>query len=445
MTGLQLNRRAMLGGTVALAGYAAAPALARASQRDFPALQTLINSYVGQGRVPGAIAAIVRPGRFRPLYLSSGLLAFESYLPVLPDTLWRIFSMTKPITAMAVMQQVALGRLRLDQPIADIMPEFASMQVLVDPGKSLKARPAKNPILVRHLLTHTAGFSYTINGDGPLEREYRRLGLQPIDGKLGSAPDDAPVLPLGDYMKQLATVPLWQEPGTGWRYSISLDVAGGLLERLTGKPLDVVLREQLFGPLEMNDTGFALTEADKARLSSLYGWVDDQLKPVDRPQLVDSPQTSNWTTNPVFLAGGAGLLSSADNYARFAQMLLNDGQFDERTIMPRGAVRHALSNLMPRGVFYQGDGGEQLGFGAGGSVALFDPVPGNAEGTPVGTYGWGGAAGTKFLIDPVRQIGVVLMLQFAPSARFPLNADLARALNSDLAGQRPWSGGRERW
>jgi CubicO group peptidase (beta-lactamase class C family) len=194
----------------------------------------------------------------------------------------------------------------------------------------------------------------------------------------------------------------------------------------------------LFAPLEMHDTGFALTETGRSRLSSNYAWVKPDMTPIDQPQLVDSPQKSEWTTDPVLLAGGAGLLSSADNYARFAQMLLNDGQFESRTIMPRGTVRHALSNLMPKGVFYDG----QKGFGAGGSVTLFDPVPGNATGTPVGTYAWGGAAGTKFFIDPVRQIGVVLMLQFVPSQRFPLNEDLARAVNSDLGAMRPWSGGR---
>ena len=438
MQALELNRRTLLAAGAAGAAVAAAPALARQGPLDYPALQALIDNYAGSGRVPGAIAAIVRPGKFRPTYLTTGRIAFETYLPVLPTTLWRIYSMTKPVTAMAVMQQVALGRLRLDQPIADIMPEFAQMQVLVDPEKSLKARPAKNPILVRHLLTHTAGFSYTISGNGPLEKEYRKLGLMPANGTLGGAPGDAPAPPLQEYVKRLATLPLWQEPGTAWRYSVSIDVAGALLERLTGKTLDQVLQAQLFGPLEMHDTSFALQPGAAARLSSNYAWVNPDMTPIDRPVLVDSPQKSEWVANPVLLAGGAGLLSSAGDYARFAQMLLNDGQFESRTIMPRGTVRHALSNLLPRGVFYDGN----KGFGAGGSVSLFDPLPGNAEGTPVGTYGWGGAAGTKFFIDPVRQIGVVLMLQFVPSQRFPLNEDLARAVNSDMGAMRPWSGGR---
>jgi len=255
------------------------------------------------------------------------------------------------------------------------------------------------------------------------------LGLQPGDGKL---PD------LQGFAKTLATLPLWQEPGKGWRYSVSLDLAGALLERLTGKTLDVVFREQLFGPLEMNDTSFALRDADKPRFSSNYAWVTPDLKPIDRPVLVDSPQRSDWNANPVLLAGGAGLLSTADNYARFVQMLLNDGQFQGRTIMPRGTARLAQSNIMPKDVFYDGN----KGFGAGGSVTLFDTLFGNPGGQPVGVYAWGGAAGTKFFVDPVRNLAVVLMLQFLPSSRFPLNEDLALAVNTDMARQPPWNGRR---
>ena len=439
MQTLELNRRAMLGTVAATAFAAATPALARGSRLDFSALQALIDSYVGNGRVPGAIVAIVRGGnRFRPLYLTSGRIAFETYMPVLPDTLWRIYSMTKPITGMAVMQQVALGRLTLDTPISDILPEFKTMQVLIDPDKSLRSRPADKPILVRHLLTHTAGLSYTISGNGPLEREYHRLGLLPGVPTAALLPGDGKLPDLQGFAKALATLPLWQEPGKGWRYSVSLDLAGALLERLTGKPLDQVFREQLFAPLEMHDTSFALNPADTARLSSNYAWVTPDMKPTDKPELVDGPAKSDWSGPPAMLAGGAGLLSTADNYARFAQMLLNDGQFEGRTIMPRGTARLAQSNLMPTGVFFEGN----KGFGAGGSVSLFDTLFGNPGGQPVGVYAWGGAAGTKFFVDPVRNLGVVVMLQYLPSARFPLNEDLALAVNTDMARQPPWSGGR---
>lgn len=436
MQALELNRRNMLG-TVAAAAFAgAAPALARGIRLDFAAVQALIDNYVGTGRVPGAIVAIVRGGKFRPIYLTSGRIAFETYMPVLPSTLWRIYSMTKPVTGMAVMQQVALGRLTLDTPISDILPEFRSMQVLIDPEKSMKSRPTDKPILVRHLLTHTAGLSYTIVGNGPLEREYRRLGLMPGNGTAGAQPGDGKVPPLQDFVKALATLPLYQEPGKAWRYSVALDVAGALLERLTGKTLERVFRDQLFGPLEMNDTSFALNDADKVRLSSNYAWVTPDLKPIDKPVLIDGLARSDWTASPVLLAGGAGLLSTADNYARFAQMLLNDGQFDGRTIMPRGAARLAQSNIMPKDVFFE----TNKGFGAGGSVTLFDTMFGNPGGMPVGAYAWGGAAGTKFFVDPVRNLAVVVMLQFLPSNRFPLNEDLALAVNTDMARQPPWRG-----
>lgn len=436
MHGLELNRRAMLGAAAATAFSAATPALAQGRRLDFSALQALIDNYVGSGRVPGAIAAVVRGGRFAPVYLTSGRIAFETYLPVLPSTLWRIYSMTKPITGMAVMQQVALGRLTLDTPISDILPEFKSMQVLTDPERSLASKPTDKPILVRHLLTHTAGLSYTIVGNGPLEREYRRLGLMPGNGTAGAQPGDGKVLPLQEFVKALATLPLYQEPGKAWRYSVALDVAGALLERLTGKTLDRVFQEQLFAPLEMHHTSFALQDADKRRLSSNYAWVTPDLKPIDKPVLIDGPARSDWNANPVLLAGGAGLLSTADNYARFAQMLLNDGQFEGRTIMPRGTARLAQSNIMPKDVFFEAS----KGFGAGGSVTLFDTMFGNPGGMPVGAYAWGGAAGTKFFVDPARNLAVVVMLQYLPSNRFPLNEDLALAVNTDMARQPPWRG-----
>jgi CubicO group peptidase (beta-lactamase class C family) len=424
----------MLGAVATAAFAAAAPAWGKGAAETYAALQGLIDAYVASGKVPGAVVAILRGGAFRPQYLTSGRIAFETRVPVSTETLWRIYSMTKPVTAMAVMQQIALGRLTLDTPIAEILPEFRSMRVLTDPDKSLASRPTDKPILVRHLLTHTAGFSYTIVGNGPLEKEYRRLGLMPGNGTAGSQPGDGAVPPLQTFVKTLATLPLYQEPGKAWRYSVAMDVAGALLERLTDKTLDKVFAEQLFAPLGMKNTSFALAERDRVRLSSNYAWVKPDLTPIDTPVLIDGPARSDWTANPVLLAGGAGLLSSAADYARFGQMLLNEGRFEGRTIMPRGIARLALSNIMPKDVFYDGN----KGYGAGGSVTLFDTLAGNPGGTPVGHYGWGGAAGTKFFVDPVRQIAVVVMLQFLPSNRFPLNEDLALAVNKDLAGTAPW-------
>ena len=428
---MELSRRGMLG-TIAATAFAA-PALARA-KTGFGAVQTLIESYVTSGKVPGAVVAIVRPGAFRPEYLMAGKAAFGADskgggAPVSPDTLWRIYSMTKPVTAMAVMQQVAAGRLALDMPISAVMPEFANMRVLVDPAKGLESRPAAGPITVRHLLTHTAGLTYTIVGNGPLEKEYRRLGLFPGSATSGTQPGDGKVPNLQGFVAGLASLPLYGEPGKSWRYSVALDLAGGMLERLTGKSFDAVLDEQLFRPLGMANTGFQVRPGQLPKLSSNYAWVKPDLTPLNAPVLIDGPLRSDWIGPPKRLAGGAGLLSSARDYARFGQMLLNEGLFEGRQVMPRGVARLATSNLLPVGVFQDGTNG----FGAGGRVTLFDTVAKLPEGNAVGTYGWGGAAGTLFQVDRVRQMAVIVMLQYLPQQRFPLGKELQAAINRDVA------------
>ncbi len=426
---IELNRRAMMGALATAAFATAAPALGRSTRAGAGsgALQGLIDSYVGAGRVPGAIVAIVRPGGFRPQYLSAGNMAFDGGAAVTPDTLWRIYSMSKPITAMAVMQQIAAGKLGLDQPISDIMPEFKTMRVLIDPAKGLESRPTDKPILVRNLLTHTAGLSYSIVGNGPLEKEYRRLGLQPGSSASLLQPGEGAIPDLQTFAGRLAELPLYSEPGTSWRYSVGIDLAGAMLERLTGTTFDKVLQAQLFGPLGMESSGFSVESGDLKRLSSNYAWVGRDLKPIEKPYVIDGPAHTDWLGKQVMLSGGGGLLASARDYARFGQMLLHEGMFEGKPVMSRGLARLAMGNLMPKDVYFDGD----KGFGAGGSVTLFDTLASGPEGTPVGIYAWGGAAGTKFFVDPVRQMAVVVMLQFFPGERFPLNKDLQNAVNRD--------------
>jgi len=424
----------MLGSIAGAAFAAATPALGRGQEPEFGSVQGLLDSYVGAGRVPGAVVAIVRSGgpsgRFAPQYVVSGKTAFDGGVPVTPDTLWRVYSMTKPITAMAVMQQIALGALSLDQPIADILPEFKSMRVLIDPAKGLESRPAERLITVRHLLTHTSGLSYSIVGNGPLEKEYRRQGLLPGIGSLGREPGDGPEPDLQGLVAGLASLPLHSEPGSGWRYSVALDLAGGLLARLTQKRFDAVLADQLLKPLGMANTGFSISEAQLPKLSSNYAWMRADQTLLEKPLLIDGPERTDWLGPQKLLAGGAGLMSSARDYARFGQMLLDDGMFKGKAIMPRGVVRTALSNLMPAGVFHD----KTRGFGAGGRVTLFDTL-GTADGSPAGTYGWGGAAGTLFQVDRVRQIAVVVMLQYLPQQRFPMPKEFQVAINRDLGSR----------
>lgn len=425
---LMLDRRRVLGAIAssALAAGAGAPAFARASSHS--ATQALIDSYVASGLVPGAVVGILKPGRFAPTWLTAGRTLFDGGDPVSPRTLWRLYSMTKPVTGIAVMQQVAAGRLGIDTPIADIMPEFRRMRVLTDPEKGLESRPADKPILVRHLLTHSAGFTYTIAGNGPLEREYRRMGMLPMSSGGLMQPGDTPAPDLSTYMQRLATLPLHYEPGTKWRYSVSIDVAGALLERLTGKTLDRVFAEQLFDPLGMEDTGFWLDDPRQARLAGLYAWVDPKTsRPSGKPFLADGPQKTVWAKQPAMLSGGAGLVGSAEDYARFAQLMLNEGMFEGKVLLPRATARLAMSNLMERGVLFRdGDGN-----GAGGRAILSDSAGAEPERYRVGTWGWGGAASTLFHVDPVRGHAVVLMLQSIGNPDGPNEQKFNRALAAD--------------
>lgn len=426
---MRFDRRQVLAAMAATGAAAGAGMPAFGKTGAYPALQALLDDYVAQGLVPGAIAGVLTAGRYRPTWLRAGKTLFEGGAPVSTETLWRIFSMTKPVTGIAMMQQVAAGKLSIDMPIAEVMPEFKAMRVLLDPAKGLESRPARKPILVRHLLTHTAGFTYTIAGNGPLEKEYARLGLLPMSGGGLLRPGDSPAPDLTEYMKRLATVPLHYEAGSSWRYSISLDVAGALLERLTGKTLDRVFAEQLFEPLGMRDTGFWVNAAQQKRLSGLYAWMDPKtMQPIGKPVLADGPQSTEWAQRPVMLAGGAGLVSSADDYARFAQMMLNEGMFDGRVLLPRETARLAMSNLMEKGVWFK----EADGNGAGGRAILSDMTAADPEGYPVGTWGWGGAAQTLFHVDRVRGVAVVLMLQSFGNPKGPDEKRYNRALNADF-------------
>jgi CubicO group peptidase (beta-lactamase class C family) len=339
-------------------------------------------------------------------------------------------------TAMAIMQRVATGELKLDQPIADIMPEFRDMKVLIDPDKGLESRPAARQITVRHLLTHTAGFSYTINGNGPLEKEYKRLGIQPGSVPAFLQPGDGPLPDLQVMAQSLAGLPLALDPGTAWKYSISLDVAGALLERLTGMSFDKVLEQPILGPLGMKDTGF--WAKDKTRLAANYLWTaPGTTKVLEKPIPISVLEKDGFTTRPRLLSGGGGMVGSARDYAKFAQMVLNEGEYEGRTILPRGTARLATSNLMPPGVFFD----NQHGFGAGGRVTLFDTRQGAGlsragwAGSTADAFGWGGAAGTLFMADSVRQFGVVLMLQTMGDSRLQRDADLASALARDADGR----------
>lgn len=413
---------------------AATPPAAPSAATVLPATQALFDGYVRDDKMPGIVGAFGL-GDSPTIFPAAGRLSDDAgAAAVTPDTLWRIYSMTKPITGMAAMILIGDGRLRLDQPIGDFFPGFKAMRVLKSPDTSLDSVPAKTPITVRHLLTHTAGLSYSIVAKGPLLKEYERLGILPLALNAQVEAQARPTRPatLAAFAERVATLPLIAEPGTKWSYSIGLDVLAAVIEKAAGMPFERFVQTRLFTPLKMTSTFWTVPRPEVRRFVTNYAFTGDVRAPID------PAATSVWLAPPSFPYGGAGLVSSARDYDRFLHMLAAGGTLDGVTVMTPETVRLGLSNLLPAGVTFGGMAGGTggtnapvpMGYGAGGSVYLADG-PGGFPGK--GTYGWGGAAGTIAFVDPVRGVRGTVMVNYFPAERYPLRQDVGAALAKDAA------------
>lgn len=427
-----MKRTWMIGGAAALAlalattQSAAFGQAATATQTAAP-VEALAKEYVAQNRAQGIVVAY-GVGDSAPVFASAGRIAMEPDAAAAgPDSLWRVYSMTKPITAMAAMMLVEDGKLKLDQPIADFFPGFSTMKVLTDPANSLDSRPATTQITVRHLLTHTAGLGYSIITKGPLLKEYERLGITPGAVNAVFEAQARPLRPtsLKQFAERVATLPLIAEPGTKWSYSISLDLLPAVIEAAAGMPFEQFVQSRMFAPLKMTSTYWTVPQSEVGRFATNYAWAGNNRLPLD------PAKTSAYLTPPSFPYGGAGLVMSARDYDRFLYMLANGGAVDGVRVMKPETVRLAMSDLLPAGVTYggapSGSGGAtgpKMGYGAGGSVQLED-VPGGAG---KGTYGWGGAAGTVAWVDPSKKIRGTVMVNYFPSDKWPLRADAVKAV-----------------
>jgi CubicO group peptidase (beta-lactamase class C family) len=394
------------------------------------AVQRLIDSYISDKKIVGAVAALSYGGK-TIVYPAAGTIAIDSPVRFDEHSLCRIYSMTKPVTGVAAMTLVEDGRIALDQPVADVLPEWRSLRVAIDIKKDMESRPALNPITMRHLLTHTSGLSYwtPLADAGVLPAAYRERGITP--GNYGSRLNRPGYGPqagsLAEMVQRIATLPLAFEPGTAWLYSIGLDVMGLVIERVSGKGLDVFFRERIFDPLDMVSTGFQVAPKNVARMTTNYNVAADGLK------VTDAGPTSVWLKPPTLPAGGAGLISTARDYARFGAMLLGDGALGRVRVMKPETARRVQSNLLPAGVVYPLGGG----FGAGARLVL----PGSDQRFgPAGSFGWGGAAGTLWAIDPLRRGNMVLMTQHMPPDTYPIRQEMAAAIDSDLKNGKTKSG-----
>ena len=406
--------------TTALAGCAIAPMAVRPARR-WVAVQKLIEGYVADRTFAG-VAMALSYGGDNFAYPAAGTLAFDSAARVDENSLFRIYSMTKSVTRIAALMLVEDGKISLDQPVADVLPEFRSLRVAIDIEKGMESRPATRQMTMRHLLTNTSGLANWTpgSGGGALHALYRERGITP--GNYGAGLRRLSYGPqaknLVDMVERVAELPLAYEPGTVVHYSIGFDVMGLVIERVTGKGYDAFLRERLFGPLKMDSTGFQVAPGDVARLTTNYDASQEGMK------AIDPGPTSVWLKPPTLLAGGAGLVSTAHNFARFGSMLLSEGSLDGARVMKPETARLALSDLKPADAVDPAEG-----VGTGTRNLLLHPFG------PPGSYGGGGAAGTIWWIDPALRGNVVFMAQsmgrYTP-ATYPVPKQLRAAVEADL-------------
>jgi CubicO group peptidase (beta-lactamase class C family) len=372
-------------------------------------IRPVMESYVGERGVVGISTLISRRGQIVHAE-QFGDRDREAGLPMTSDTIFRIYSMTKPIVATALMLLHEEARFQLEHPVANHLPAFGSVKVLADDGTLVD--PVR-PIEIRDLLTHTSGLTYDFMVDTPVAQMYR-------DAKISH---DA-TRTLAEMIDELATLPLATQPGARWHYSVGIDVAARLIEVISGQPLGEFLHERLFAPLGMVDTGFGVAGADLGRLAAMYGLPDLVGENYSAVQLVEAALSgfneridvsATYPTDApeVFSRGGLGLFSTMGDYLRFAQMLANGGELDGHRIVGRKTLElmhanHVADELLPYellGIFNHG-----MGFGLGSRVML-DPAKTGGTGS-VGEYGWAGAAKTYFWIDPIEELVGVFMTQY---------------------------------
>ena len=423
-----ISRRSLLGASALLAGGTCLPrfALAAGTELKWPNVTAMIERYVSARKVPGMIAALGW-GSAAPLDIARGTEGTRDADPVGRDSLFRVYSMTKPVTGMAAMILIDEGKLRLDQPIADLLPRFAWMQVQAVPDGSITDLvAAKTPITVRHLLTHTAGLGYQIVQKGPIKKAYDAAGI--ISGRVGRIPIPGLVTEtrldsLEQFADALAGLPLVYQPGTRWSYSVAPDLLGRVIEVAAGQPFEAFLEDRIFGPCGMASSWFRVPASEERRLTDNYAVLGDVIVPID-PAI-----KSVYLDPPPFAMGGAGLVSSPRDYDRFLTMLLGLGMIGGKRVMSEAAVLSGTSNLLPPGTITQGTMIAGAGFGAGGRVGI---------GVDAGTYGWGGAAGTIAFVNYRYGNRASLYTQYMPSEAYPVHSEFPAAVVADLlAGARP--------
>ena len=369
--------------------------------------------WVDSGRLPGLLVAIVRDDRLA-WFDSCGHRDVETKRAVEPDTIYRIYSMTKPITTVAALMLYEEGRFQLDDPVAKFIPAFGETRVFeFGDAESFTTVPLARPVTVHDLMVHTSGLTYGFQHEHAVDALYRNRGVE----------FNANVGPLDELVETAAAQPLVFQPGTRWNYSVSTDVLGRLVEIWSGMALDTFFKERIFGPLGMRDTGFHVREGEAHRLASNYVRAED-----GGLGLAESAAGSRFLEPAVTLSGGGGLVSTAADYLRFMRMLRGRGTLEGVRILGRKSVELMTMNHLPGDLADMGRPRfaempfAGIGFGLGVSV-LLDPARARILGSP-GEYAWGGMASTAFWVDPAEDMMVLLLTQLMPSSAWPLRREL---------------------
>lgn len=373
--------------------------------------------YLTPGKLPCAATLVARRGQI-VWQQTQGLMDVERNKPLAQDTLYRIYSMTKPVTSVALMQLYEQGRFLLDDPVHKYIPSWSNLQVYqsgVHPN--FVTKPCTRPMTIRDLLTHQSGLTYGFSSRTNVDAAYRQLRL---DGHSG--------LTLEQLIDELSRLPLEFSPGTAWNYSLGTDVCGYLVQVLSGMSLDDYFHQHIFQPLDMQDTFFTVPADKLSRFAACY-----QYQPGDKFSLQDDPQASHFARPNGYLSGGGGLISTISDYYRFAQALANGGILDGARVIGRKTLEFMRLNHLPGNTDLPSlsVGGfsetpyEGSGFGLGFSVKN-DVAKSQTIGS-LGEYGWGGMAGTAFFIDPVEELVVIFMTQLMPSSSYMIRQEL-RAL-----------------
>jgi CubicO group peptidase (beta-lactamase class C family) len=396
------------------------PAAAGLSAAALGRLTGVLAAEVERNRLPGAVAAVVRRGKLG-YFEVLGRQNPASDAPMRADSIFRVFSMTKPIVSLAVMMLVEEGRLLLADPISKYLPEFAEMKVGVERNGTFALEPAAAPITVHDLLRHTSGLTYDFVATGRLKDIYTNATLH------RRSQTNA------EFCKALAGLPLLHQPGTHWSYSHATDVLGRLVEVVAGAPLEEVLQARILGPLGMTETSFALRDEDAPRLAALYS-PDPETGRAARNEVLGQRAFAP----PEFLSGGGGLLSTAHDYLRFMRMLLGGGQLDGVRLLGPRTVAYMGRNHLPGGAdltrfgrpLFAESAFDGIGFGLGFSVVL-DPAEGKVP-SSAGELAWGGAASTAFYLDPLEDLGVLFLTQLLPSSAHPIRPQLRQLVAQAL-------------